>query len=404
MERRTFTINLYTRARSPFWYARVFVEGELGEDRPGRRFSTGVVIGDRPRVSKRAAQKEAERRATLFVHAAVVDAIAASSTSLRAVSERMVDQKVADKRRDRAVDALVFNLDKHVLPYFGDGRDVTTIRRRDLEAFKVHLSTVDRGGRRGYEPTTINNALTAIRQTLKYASEVEELLDAMPVVKNVAVDKQGKGRALTPAQVDALLAAVDGETREFLLFLANTGLRKTEALAVRWDWIDWRAREIRIPAHVRKGGKPQLAPTPINRVVMRLLRARRRRAEQPSLERVFWQLKHDRARNDGAARAGVGRVRNHDLRHTLGSLAHARGAAATEVRDLLGHSTMAMVSRYGHSYQARLRAVAERVQLGGRVCRVSVPGERRSRGAVSARSGKAAKSRIRRKRGKIKQL
>ncbi len=365
-----YTVSLYERPRSPFWYARVFFEGEGGAD---HRFSTGIAVGSRKRETARDAQRVAEQRAVTLAAAVEGEQVAATDTALEAVAERMLKQKLADRRRQRAIDALAFNLDKHVTPYFGATRDVGSIRRPDLEAFKRHLSTVLNG------PTSINNALTAIRQVLKHACFVEELLESMPMVKNVAVSQEGMGRALTPDEFEALIDSVDDraqEAREYLLFLGNTGLRKTEALAIRWVWIDWAGRVIRIPAEYRKGGKPQLAPTPVNDVVLALLRRRQKRKEQPSLGRVWFQQKHDGARNSAAERAGLGRIRNHDLRHTLGSLAHASGAAATEVRDLLGHSTMAMVSRYGHSYGDKLQEVAQRVQLGASSVPGSVPGKR----------------------------
>jgi integrase len=306
----------------------------------------------------------------------------------------MLEQKIADGRRDRAVESLGWNIEKYVLPFFGETRDVRTLRRPDLEAFKRDLRDKLGGA------VSINNALTGIRQILKYACHVEEKIDAVPAVANVPVSPESKGRALLPEEVEALISSVDPrakEAREWLVFIANTGLRKSEALAVRWDWIDWQARCIRIPAEFRKGGKAQRAATPINDVVFPLLEERRKRKRQPSKGRVWFQQKHDAARNSAAARAKLGRVRNHDLRHTLGSLQYAAGASAPEVRDLLGHSTMAMVNRYAHSYDNRLREVSNRVQLGG--VPGSVPGESATTGGNSSNSaqtgsdGKPGKSR-----------
>jgi integrase len=349
-----YTFNVYRRG--PVWYGRVFVEGEGGAD---HRFSTGIKIGERPRISKREAEAVAKKRADAFdAHA---EKVTTERDALSSVAERLLKQKSVDGRRKGAVDAVAFNLDKHVLPFFGASRSVGSIRRADLEAFKAHLAG------KGYKPTTINNALTGIRQVLKHAAYVDEMIESVPIVKNVVVDQQGSGRALTKGEVTALLQAVEyQEAREWLTFVANTGLRRTEALSVRWTWIDWRAKVLRVPAEFRKGGKPQLAPTPLNRTVIKLLRQRQKRREQPADDRVWWHVKqtrYDQARNAAATAAKLGRVRTHDLRHTLGSLAHASGAAATEVRDLLGHSTLAMVSRYGHSYSDRLAKVAKAVEI-----------------------------------------
>lgn len=357
----TYSVKVYTRKGSPCWWARCYVEGEGGKD---HRWSTGIEIGTNKRQSEREAQRNAETRAAALAVEVHGQKVALSDTALGAVAERLLAAKTADGRRERAVDAIAFNLDKHVFPFFKPERDIRTIRRPDLESFKQKMHGD------GYAPTSINNALTAIRQVLKHAWSAEELLEGVPQVANVRVPGDSKGRALTAEEVESLLSHVDPratEAREFLVFIANTGLRKSEALAVRWSWVDWKRREINIPGEFRKGGKVQKAPTPINDVIKELLEERAKRPRQPTLDRVFFQQKHDGARNSAAERAGLGHVRNHDLRHTFGSLAYKAGATLPEVRDLLGHSTMAMVSRYAHSYPDRLHLAAQSV-------RIAVPG------------------------------
>jgi integrase len=382
MQQRRYTVSVEPRGK--FWYGRVYLEGEGGK---GRKFSTGVLIGSDRRVSKREATRVAEGRADNIARQASLP-VATDDHALDSVAERMLRHKAASKRRERAVDALAFNLDKHVIPFFGRDRDVRTIRRRDLEAFKVKLSEAD------YAPTSVNNALTAIRQTLKYACEVEELLEAIPLVHNVEVPKESTvAKPITPAQAADYLAAFkedEQEEREFNLFLLNTGLRKEEALAIRWDWVNLEAREIRIPAAVRKGGKPQKAPTQINNVVYELLCARRgrtRRTKQgrelaPSKGRVWFQLgTYDDARQRAATKAGIEGFRHHDARHTRATLLAANGATAIDLRDQMGWSTLAMVNRYTHPEHERMQEMASRVQLGvGRVGRVSGTGCEGSRG------------------------
>lgn len=254
-----------------------------------------------------------------------------------------------------------------------------TIRRSDLEAFKGHL--VDAGK----APVTINNCLVAIRQVLKHAANVDELLEVVPHVANVRVSSESKGRALRHDEVMALLDAIDPravEARQYLSFVANTGLRKAECLAMRWGWIDWDRAELKVPAEFRKGAARRAAPVPLNPMALSILRERQEHgtkytgsAKRPlptgPEDRVWLQVKHDVARNSASERAGLGKVRTHDLRHTFGSNAWATGASLPEVRDLLGHRTLAMVSRYAHSYGERLHAAAARAQIG--VCPVSVP-------------------------------
>ncbi len=383
-----FSITVDERKGNPFWWATVYIGGEGGKK---HRFSTRVRVGavsDR-HESKREATRQAESRARGLPGIADADSEAPRSHALIAVGERMLDYKRADGKRERAVDSHGFCLDKYVVPFLGETRDVTTIRRADLESFKVHLDS------KGYAPQTINNALTSIRQVLKYACTVEELIESVPTVLNVKRVNEPKGRALRPEQIQALLAAVDPravEALHFLTFIANTGLRKSEALAIRFSWVNWRDRYVEVPAAFNKGGRKRPAIA-LNDVTLQVLRERlalQYKRAKPDDDRVFRQIKHDVARNSAAARAELGHVTNHDLRHSLGSLRVEAGATLTEVRDDLGHVTMAMVSHYQHSHLERRQATADLVQLSAAVPG-TVPGRKGSRRGTFSNSAQQEK-------------
>ena len=51
----------------------------------------------------------------------------------------------------------------------------------------------------------------------------------------------------------------------------------------------------------------------------------------------------------------------HDLRHTFASWAVQRGASLHEVKDLLGHHSLAMTLRYGHLAPEHLRSAVARL-------------------------------------------
>jgi integrase len=60
---------------------------------------------------------------------------------------------------------------------------------------------------------------------------------------------------------------------------------------------------------------------------------------------------------------GIERRRFHDLRHTSASLLIAQGATLHEVKEILGHSQIALTANlYGHAYLAAKREVLSRVE------------------------------------------
>lgn len=65
-----------------------------------------------------------------------------------------------------------------------------------------------------------------------------------------------------------------------------------------------------------------------------------------------------------AARAAIGlpHVRWHDLRHTCASWLVQAGVPLTTIRDLLGHSTIAVTQRYAHLAAAHLLDAVSRLK------------------------------------------
>ncbi len=68
----------------------------------------------------------------------------------------------------------------------------------------------------------------------------------------------------------------------------------------------------------------------------------------------------DRLFDDLVGKAGVRRIRFHDLRHTCASLLLSQGVPARVVMDVLGHSQMAVtMDLYSHVMPTALREAAE---------------------------------------------
>src|SRR5262249_41517065 len=65
--------------------------------------------------------------------------------------------------------------------------------------------------------------------------------------------------------------------------------------------------------------------------------------------------------NKAVAEAKLANFRFHDLRHTFASWAVQRGATLQEVKDLLGHASLAMVMRYAHLSPEHLRKAVARL-------------------------------------------
>jgi integrase len=145
-----------------------------------------------------------------------------------------------------------------------------------------------------------------------------------------------------------------------ILLSMNTGLRMGETRRLRWDWIDFGRRWLTVDgAHAKTR---QTRHVPLNDEAYRVLIRWR---EQAGPGKQVFQIAtcFKTAWSHVLARAGIAGFRWHDLRHHFASRLVQAGAPLNTVRDLLGHTSVAMSLRYAHlAPDQRCDAVARLVE------------------------------------------
>jgi len=137
----------------------------------------------------------------------------------------------------------------------------------------------------------------------------------------------------------------------------NTGLRRGELLALRWESIDLGRRILTVEGGTAKNR--QTRHVPLNDEAMGVLNRWR---EQTNRGRRVFEV-NTGFKTAWAAllkRAKITTFRWHDLRHHFASRLVQVGVPLNTVRDLLGHSSVAMSLRYAHlAPDQRREAVAK---------------------------------------------
>lgn len=130
-----------------------------------------------------------------------------------------------------------------------------------------------------------------------------------------------------------------------VLLSMNTGLRMGETRRLRWDWIDLERRWLTVDgAHSKTR---QTRHLPLNHEALRVLTQWREQAGSgKQVFRVATRFKT--AWSHALERAGIVGFRWHDLRHHFASRLVQAGVPLNTVRDLLGHTSVAMSLRYAH--------------------------------------------------------
>lgn len=116
---------------------------------------------------------------------------------------------------------------------------------------------------KGYSATVVNSIRSLYRMIFDYAI-ANDLAQYNPVtsVRLPKGLKRGKRVAPTDAQIKAICANVDAPFGLFPFCLLCTGMRKSEALALTWDDVDFEQKEISVTKSLdyTVGAKPAVKP------------------------------------------------------------------------------------------------------------------------------------------------
>jgi integrase len=245
---------------------------------------------------------------------------------------------------------------------FGADTPLVEITAGRIAEYKIQRlrSHVRRDGEQhDIAPATVNREMAALRHLLRLAHDEWETLPSVPRIR-LEMEPQGRLRWLTPEEATRLLDAC-GESRnadltDLVEFAMFTGLRRGEALRLTWNRVD-RARGVIVLETTKNKRRREV---PLNSRADAVL-ARRGPKESGW---VFGTKNWDHFRSaweNAVERAKLSDFHYHDLRHTFASWAVQRGAKLQEVKDLLGHRSLAMVLRYSHLSPEHLRSAVARL-------------------------------------------
>ena len=178
----------------------------------------------------------------------------------------------------------------------------------------------------------------------------------------------------TPEEIRRLLDTQEEPLRTLLLMAALTGMRQGELFGLLWEDIDFAAHLIHVRRSRWRGtlGRPKsrrsrraIDMPPTLEAALRRLSATRRSKFVFCSERGT-PLDADNFRHrefpQALRRAGLRRVRFHDLRHTYTSLLIAHGAHPKYIQVQLGHASIqTTLDRYGHLMPQLHQAEAQKL-------------------------------------------
>ncbi len=251
-------------------------------------------------------------------------------------------------------------VNRHIVPMLG------RIRLAHLTPQHVQRLYADRHAA-GLSPTTVHHIHACLHKALKQAlrwslvgRNVTDLVDAPRIARR-------EMQTFTPEEAREFIAAVSGDRLESVYVLAiTTGMRQGELLALKWQDVDLEGGTVMVRGTLQQTPEGLVVAEPktsgsrrkVSITAVAIAALRRHKVAQAT-ERLrlgpAWEdsgfvfvtpkggpIDSDNLRNRHyyplLKRAGLSRIRFHDLRHTAASLMAAQNVHVKVIQTMLGHS------------------------------------------------------------------
>lgn len=283
-----------------------------------RRVFAEVAAGGDPAVEKRDAKQAA---------------------TLDDLFERYLTEHARAYKKPTTIRQDIRNYRTYASPVLGH-MNILTVTHYDVTRLHTSLRHIS---------ITANRTLSVVSSIFKWA----EKMDLMPRGSNPCTGlknfpERKREKILSKEQIEVMYRCLDSgryppEFCTFVRLVLLTGCRKSEILNARREWVDFE-RGLLILPDTKTGPRTvslsaaalQILKTGTSEYIVPGPRNRRPMA---NLYKHWWRLVKE---------ADVEGTRIHDLRHTVGSMAHRAGLSQRQVADLLGHRRLSTTERYIH--------------------------------------------------------
>lgn len=293
--------------------------------------------------------------------------------------KEVADQWLAYKKmnlREHTFESYVGHVENNLKPFFGDIK-ITRINYSAITKFTAHEDE------RGASVHHVRKSLVLLTGIMKYAVR-QRLIEFNPVQEvekpkgHSRYNEEDQMDILTPDEIRMFLDKVEGFKYKTLFTLAvMAGARQGEILGLMWSDVDWQNSQVSVkrtfqhghfyePKSATSRRKIDLGPT-----VMAQLRRWKLACPPNDLDLVFPNDEGKPIDNNNLVRrnfepalrrAGLRKIRFHDLRHGFASLLIEQGEHPKYIQAQMGHSSINVtMDTYGHLMKAVNQESAKRL-------------------------------------------
>lgn len=242
------------------------------------------------------------------------------------------------------------------------------LRLSDISSDQIEEYTEERAAE-GVEPATINHDLRVLRKIMRRAVR-KQLIQRNPFVEVEFLEQTGPHppHIVTFQEEERILRAAMPYMRILVILILETGMRShREALALRWDAIDFANDEIKVKESKTQAGIRNIPLS--DRCKRELLHWRETVGPDfspfvfPNLRkpsRAIKDVRHAWAKT--LKDAGIEHFWIYNLRHTFASRLSAAGVSDLFVAQMIGHSSPSILQKYSKAIDEYRRDAVRKLE------------------------------------------
>jgi integrase len=245
---------------------------------------------------------------------------------------------------------------QHLIEYFKGSTLIHRIRREHVEGYiSARLESV--------APSTTNRELDLLKSLMNRAESLGYLKSSPAKGVKKIPTQSTEPRFLNAEQGGMLIGSASGQMKTFILFGLCAGLRKSEIFNLKWEDIDSDRRELVV--RITKGKRSRRIPLSDELEEALKLHPRHRSSDFVIHNTDGSQWKDVRKGFEATlGRAGLPRMRIHDMRHSFISNLVSAGVDLHTVKELAGHRDIRTTLKYSHLAPGQKRDSIDRMNWG----------------------------------------
>jgi len=312
------------------------------------------------------AQTPVAQAVDVTVNGAVAAEQAALGPLFSEFASKWVDDHSIEWRRSH-IKSLLSTLNGRLIPDFGN-KAVGNISKSDILAFRATLAKVKgRGEQVGLSSKRINEIIGLLRQILTEAADQFQFTSPALSIKKLRVRKTDVN-PFSLVDVQRVMATVRPDYKDYMTTRFLTGMRTGEVHGLKWKYIDWDLRIIRVretfvlgeDEYTKTDGSQRdiQMSQPVFDALKRQFEVTGKQSDYVFCSQTGQPLDNknfsDRVWYPLLRHLGLEKRRPYQMRHTAATLWLASGEAPEWIARQLGHTSTEMLFRVYSRYVPNL--------------------------------------------------